>query len=62
MTGRFGGQVRDHATYHRQYDGPLNSDIAALAAPNSIWVRSADRPDDVAGLTAEAVAAATRTV
>jgi acetolactate synthase-1/2/3 large subunit len=27
--------IGDHATDHRQYDAPLNSDIAALAAPNS---------------------------
>jgi acetolactate synthase-1/2/3 large subunit len=49
--------IGDHATYHRQYDAPLNSDIPALAAPNSLWVKSADSPDSVAGLTAEAVAA-----
>ncbi|WP_309604554.1 acetolactate synthase large subunit [Phenylobacterium sp.] len=49
--------IGDHATYHRQYDAPLNSDIAALAAPNSLWVKSADSPDAVAGLAAEAVAA-----
>jgi acetolactate synthase-1/2/3 large subunit len=49
--------IGDHATYHRQYDAPLNSDIATLAAPNSIWVKSADSPDEVAGLAAEAVAA-----
>src|SRR6185437_5761450 len=42
--------IGDHATYHRQYD-------AALAAPNSIWVKSAESPDAVAGLAAEAVAA-----
>ncbi len=49
--------IGDHATYHRQYDAPLNSDIPALAAPNSLWVKSADSPDAVAGLAAEAVAA-----
>ena len=49
--------IGDHATYHRQYDAPLNSDIAALAAPNSIWVKAADRADSVAGLAAEAIAA-----
>ena len=49
--------IGDHATYHRQYDAPLNSDIAALASPNSLWVKSADSPDAVAGLAAEAVAA-----
>ena len=49
--------IGDHATYHRQYDAPLNSDIATLVKPNSLWVRSADTPDSVAGLAAEAVAA-----
>ena len=49
--------VGDHATYHRQYDAPLNSDIATLVKPNSIWAKSADSPETVASLTAEAVAA-----
>jgi acetolactate synthase-1/2/3 large subunit len=49
--------VGDHATYHRQYDAPLNSDIATLVKPNSIWVKSADAPDQVSALAAEAVAA-----
>jgi acetolactate synthase-1/2/3 large subunit len=49
--------VGDHATYHRQYDAPLNSDIATLVKPNSLWAKSADSPDSVAGLAAEAVAA-----
>jgi len=49
--------VGDHATYHRQYDAPLNSDIPTIVKPNSLWVKSADTPDSVAGLAAEAVAA-----
>lgn len=49
--------IGDHATYHRQYDAPLNSDIATLVKPNSIWVKSADAPDQVSALAAEAVAA-----
>jgi len=49
--------IGDHATYHRQYDAPLNSDIAALAAPNSLWVKSAESPDAVAALAAEAIIA-----
>lgn len=49
--------IGDHATYHRQYDAPLNSDIPTLASPNSIWLKSADSPDAVAGVAAEAVAA-----
>lgn len=34
--------VGNHATYHRQYDAPLNSDVEALAAPVSNWVRSTE--------------------
>jgi acetolactate synthase-1/2/3 large subunit len=49
--------IGDHATYHRQYDAPLNSDIATLVKPNSIWAKSADTPDSVSSLAAEAVAA-----
>src|SRR6187549_1605409 len=49
--------VGDHATYHRKYDAPLNSDIAAWAAPNSLWVKSAESADEVGPLAAEAVAA-----
>ena len=49
--------IGDHATYHRQYDAPLNSDIATLVKPNSLWARSVESPDEVAGMAAEAVAA-----
>jgi acetolactate synthase-1/2/3 large subunit len=49
--------IGDHATYHRQYDAPLNSDIATLVRPNSIWQKSADSPDTVAQIAAEAVSA-----
>ena len=49
--------VGDHATYHRQYDAPLNSDIPTLVRPNSIWQKSADTADTVAATTAEAITA-----
>ena len=49
--------VGDHATYHRGFDAPLNSDIAALAAPNSLWVKSAETADSVGPLAAEAITA-----
>jgi len=49
--------IGDHATYHRKFDAPLNSDIAAIVAPNSIWVKSAETPDEVGPLAAEAVSA-----
>jgi thiamine pyrophosphate-dependent acetolactate synthase large subunit-like protein len=32
--------VGDHATYQRQYDAPLTSDIEGLARPNSHWVKT----------------------
>ncbi len=49
--------IGEHATYHRQYDAPLNSDIAGWAAPNSLWVKSAESADEVGPLAAEAVQA-----
>jgi acetolactate synthase-1/2/3 large subunit len=47
--------VGDHATYHRRFDAPLTSDIAAWAAPNSRWVKSADKADEIGPLASEAV-------
>jgi acetolactate synthase-1/2/3 large subunit len=49
--------IGDHATYHRQHDAPLASDIAAIASANSVWVKSAERPDEVGALAAEAIGA-----
>jgi len=49
--------IGDHATYHRQNDAPLASDIKGLAGPNSVWLRSAETADEAADLAAEAVAA-----
>jgi acetolactate synthase-1/2/3 large subunit len=46
--------IGDHAVSHRSLDAPLASDIAGLSAPNSLWVRSADRPKDAGRLAAEA--------
>lgn len=50
--------VGDHASYHKRYDAPLESDIDALAGTVSTWVRRAARPADLGADTAEAVAAA----
>src|SRR5215469_7239436 len=50
--------IGDHATYHRQYDAPLASNIAAIAGPNSVWVKSAESADAVSALAAEAIGAA----
>jgi acetolactate synthase-1/2/3 large subunit len=49
--------VGDHATDHRQYDAPLQSDIESLAWPHSIWVKSAETADEAPRLAVEAVAA-----
>jgi acetolactate synthase-1/2/3 large subunit len=50
--------VGEHATYHRQYDPPLRSNIEALAGVYSSWVQSVDTPSATAAAGAEAVAAA----
>ncbi|MEM7221064.1 MAG: acetolactate synthase large subunit [Pseudomonadota bacterium] len=50
--------VGDHATYHRQYDAPLTSDVEAIAGPVSGWVRVSESADDVAADGAAAVQAA----
>jgi acetolactate synthase-1/2/3 large subunit len=48
--------VGDHATYHKKYDAPLESDIDALAGSVSGWVRRSTRTADVATDAAQAVA------
>ncbi|MEL6963158.1 MAG: acetolactate synthase large subunit, partial [Pseudomonadota bacterium] len=50
--------VGDHATYHRQYDSPLTSDVEAVARTFSDWVRSTSSPSSLASDTADAVLAA----
>ena len=50
--------VGDHATYHKRFDAPLESDIDALANTVSRWVRRPSRPEDVGPDAADAVAAA----
>lgn len=47
--------VGDHATWHRQYDAPLTSDIEGLARPMSHWVKTTARADDVSRDAAEAI-------
>ena len=49
--------VGDHATYHKKYDAPLESDIDALAGTVSGWVRRTVDSADVGPDTAEAIAA-----
>ena len=48
--------VGDHATYHKKYDAPLESDIDALAGSVSGWVHRTDDTADVPADAAEAIA------
>ncbi|HEY0399566.1 MAG TPA: acetolactate synthase large subunit [Acidimicrobiia bacterium] len=50
--------VGDHATYHKQYDAPLESDIEAVAGSLEGWVRRSARAAEVGADAADAVAAA----
>ncbi|MDW5614622.1 acetolactate synthase large subunit [Mycolicibacterium sp. D5.8-2] len=49
--------VGDHATYHKKYDAPLESDIDALAHTVSGWVRRTLDVGDIAVDAVDAVAA-----
>ncbi|MFN7023675.1 MAG: acetolactate synthase large subunit [Pseudorhizobium sp.] len=49
--------VGDHATYHRQYDAPLTSDIEGLARPVSNWLRTSAKAAELGDDVAAAVAA-----
>ncbi|MDF1687222.1 MAG: acetolactate synthase large subunit [Parvibaculaceae bacterium] len=49
--------VGDHATYHAQYDAPLESDIKGFADPVSGWIHSSTNAKTVASDGARAVAA-----
>ncbi|MBK5230510.1 MAG: acetolactate synthase large subunit, partial [Thermoleophilia bacterium] len=50
--------VGDHATYHKQYDAPLESDIESLAGSLAGWVRVSRATEAVGRDAADAVAAA----
>jgi len=52
--------VGDHATYHRQYDTPLNADLEGIARPVSHWLEAGRTPATLAALGAEAVVQAGR--
>ncbi|HEY0228555.1 MAG TPA: acetolactate synthase large subunit, partial [Mycobacterium sp.] len=49
--------VGDHATYHKKYDAPLESDIDALAGSVSGWVRRTTEAAAVAADAADAISA-----
>ncbi len=51
--------VGDHATYHTQYDTPLQSDIETIARNVSAWVRTSRKTEELARDAVEAIAAAT---
>ena len=50
--------VGDHATYHRQYDAPLNSDIELLGSWLGGWLKTTKSVADVGADATEAIAAA----
>ncbi len=50
--------VGDHATWHRDADAPLTSDIESLAHPMSGWVRTSRHGDELAGDVVDAISAA----
>ena len=50
--------VGEHATYHRDFDAPLTSDVEGVARPMSHWVRTSMSARDVAADGAAAIAAA----
>jgi len=47
--------VGDHATYHKKYDAPLESDIDAVAGTVSGWVRRSTSPAALASDAVEAI-------
>lgn len=50
--------IGDHATFHKQYDAPLNSDVEATARPYAHVIRSSVDNEHLAADAALAVAAA----
>jgi acetolactate synthase I/II/III large subunit len=52
--------VGDHATYHRKYDAPLQSDIHSIARPVSDWIGDPVSGDDALTKTREAFNVAMR--
>lgn len=50
--------IGDHASYHRQYDAPLTSDIHAFASPVSQWIGDSEGPNHLAEIGIQAFEAA----
>lgn len=53
--------VGDHATFHRKFDAPLNSDFEPMAQAVSGFLRTCESVERISQDTADAVAAATGT-
>ncbi|WP_321964656.1 acetolactate synthase large subunit [Paraburkholderia sp. J7] len=47
--------VGEHATFHREAESPLSSDVPAIAQPFSHWVKSIDEPASVGTICVEAI-------
>src|ERR1700675_4627160 len=47
--------VGQHATYHLQFDPPLNSDIEGIARPYSKWLRTSRTSSEIGRDAADAV-------
>lgn len=52
--------IGDHATSHKQYDAPLESDIETVARNVSTWIRTSPSTEQVGQDTAEAIEVAQR--
>ena len=50
--------IGDHATYHKKYNTPLNSDVISLSAPVSHWVETVPNAAALPDAAARAVQAA----
>jgi len=50
--------VGDHATHHKRFDAPLDSDLVSIARGVSSWIEAPQTPDALAPAAAAAVAAA----
>ena len=50
--------IGDHATYHKKYDAPLNSDVEGLSHPISHWVKTVPSAEELPAAAAAAVVAA----
>jgi len=50
--------IGDHATYHKQFDAPLTSDIVGLSQPVSHWTKTVATASELPSDAAEAVAIA----